>query len=163
MATMTMVEAESIINIVSEALLDTSHCRHPVSALQGHDIYSILTAAKLCIAKEFMVLSWQQDFEKQFADGVALYAGLPGVLALNFVPDHQVDITFPDFPEYVFDTIDPSSRMYKDERLASEETATSFGDYCRSIGTDDPIYWQKIYTRLGLEYTSTSPKGNTLP
>ena len=57
MATMTMVEAESIINIVSEALLDTSHRRHHVSALKGHDIYSILTAAKLCIAKEFMVLS----------------------------------------------------------------------------------------------------------
>jgi hypothetical protein len=25
---------------------------------------------------------------------------------------------------------------------------------------NDHIYWQKIYTRLSLEYTSSAPKGN---
>jgi hypothetical protein len=48
------------------------------------------------------------------------------------------------------------------EDLSPLETPESFGNYCKHIGVNDPIYWQKIYTRLDLEYTSTSPRGNAV-
>jgi hypothetical protein len=157
MATMTMAEAESIINILYAELQDTSHPHHPVSALKGYDIYQICTAFKLRIANEFLLLVGRDDFEKQFADGLKHYDAGPGIVILSFVPDHQVDSPFADL---VFNPIDPSTMKFKDKRLASEETGSSFGEYCKSVGPKDPIYWQKIYTRLGLEYTSRSPKGN---
>ena len=47
-----------------------------------------------------------------------------------------------------------------DERRASLGDISSLADYCESLGANDPLYWQKVYTRLGLEYTSTSPRGN---
>ena len=68
MATMTMAEAESILDIVSVALRDISHRHHPVSALRGHDIYQICTALKLRIANELLLLAGRNDFEKQFKD-----------------------------------------------------------------------------------------------
>lgn len=156
MATMTMAEAESILDIVSVALQDTSHRHYSVSALKGYDIYQIRTALKLRIANELLHLAHRDDFDEQFADGLKIYSGIPWSI-MRFVPGDQVDSLM---AEGVFNPLDHPSTMTW-ERFDSVETETSFGDYCRSLGTDDPIYWQKVYTRIGLEYTSTSPKGNT--
>ena len=147
MATMTMAEVDRIIDIVYEAVQDTSHRHHPISALKGYDIYQICTAFKLRIANEFLLLVERDDFEKQFAEGLKHYDAGPWHI-MRFVPDHQVDSPS---PEFVFNPIDPSTMKFKDKRLASEETGSSFGEYCKSVGPKDPIYWQKIYTRLGLE------------
>jgi hypothetical protein len=156
MATMTISEAEKILDIVNTALEDTSHRHYPVSSLKGYDIYQIYTALKLRIANELLHLAHRVDFDEQFADRLKLHAGLPWLI-MRFVPDDQVDsITAVG----VFNPIDPSTMTFKDDRLSYEETGSSFGDYCKSVGSKDPIYWQKIYTRLGLEYTSRSPKGN---
>ena len=158
MATMTMAEAESILDIVSVALRDISHRHHPVSALKGHDIYQICTALKLRIANEFLLLAGRNDFGKQFEDGLKLYDSIPFTIMGSFVPDDQVDSIM---AVGVFNPIDSSTMTFKDKRLDDEELASSFGNCCKSLRTNDPIYWQKVYTRLGLEYTSTSPKGNT--
>ena len=40
------------------------------------------------------------------------------------------------------------------------ETAESFAEYCKAVGVKDPLYWQKIYMRIGLDYTPESPQGN---
>ena len=157
MATMTLAEAERILDIVSVALMDISHRYHPVSALKGYDIYQICTALKLRIANEFLILAKEDDFEKQFEDGLHLYDGIPLTIMISFVPDSQIDSIG---AIGVFNTIDPSTMTFVDKRLSEDETPSLFGNYCKSLGNNDPIYWQKVYTRLGLEYTSTSPKGN---
>jgi len=160
METMTIEEAEKILDIVSTALEEKRIHRHPpISALKGYDIYQILTALKLLIANEFLHLAHRDDFDVQFAEGLRLY-GVILIQLWRFVPDDQVDNIR---AVGVFNPIDPSNlstMTFKDERWSSEETVASFGDYCKSVGTEDPIYWQKIYTRLGLGYTSKSPKGN---
>jgi hypothetical protein len=104
-----------------------------------------------------LLLTDREDFDDCFAEGLKLYDSLPWQI-MRFVPDDQADDTD---PEMVFNPIDPSTMNFKDERLAVDETASSFGEYCKSIGSKDPNYWQKIYARIGLEYTSESPKGNT--
>ena len=65
----------------------------------------------------------------------------------SFVPNDQVDSIF---AVGVFNPIDYPTMTFKDKRLGDEECASSFGDYCSGLGTNDPIYWQKAYTRLGL-------------
>lgn len=161
------------------------HIWRPMSLLQGHDVFQIDSALKLGIANEFLCLElcrrslrehpehcadehgqeekWKSDFEKYVqACGV-----VPWHIDSGFVPDEDLA---------KLEQLDPRSWEYqrlkleiapsrldvklKDERRANLETRSSFANYCRSVGAEDPLYWQKIYTRIGLEYTSTSPKGN---
>lgn len=151
MATMTIVEAEHIFYILCIALQDTSHRHHPVSALEGYDIYQICTALKLKIANEFLLLTGRGDFDEKFSEAVEYYEAGPGYVISLFVPDDQVDV----------DAITAKPAFdFQDPRYLSQETMSSFARYCRSVGVESPIYWQMIYTRLGLEYTSSSPKRN---
>jgi hypothetical protein len=154
---MTLLEAERIFNSVIDALQDTSHRHVPLSALRGHDIYDICTALKLRVANEYLLLVGRDDFEKLFADGLKLYDSGPSLVAMRVVPDDQVDIVG---AIGVYNPIDPATMTFQDKRFAAEETASSLGAFCKNIGQDDPLYWQKVYTRLGLEYTSASPRGN---
>jgi len=156
MATMTILEAEHILDIIIKEVQNTSHRHHPVSALEGHDICQIETAAKLRIANEFLACALRSLPEERFAEGVKVWEGVTGIVMLTFVPDDQVDKVGADL---VFD-LDPATMAYKDKRLGSLETGSSFANYCRSVGAKDPLYWQKIYTRIGLEYTAESPRGN---
>jgi len=155
--TMTISEAEKIIDIVSKALQDTNHRHSPVSLLKGYDIYQICTALNLRIANELLLLTAREDFEEQFANRLNLYGGIPWQI-MWFVPDEQVDSLH---PRMVFDLfIDRATMKVKGTRWAAQESASSFGDFCKGIGSGDPDYWKKIYARLGLEYGSGSPEGN---
>lgn len=137
--TMTISEAEHILDILRSAL-ESSDC----SRLKAYDLFQIDTALKLRIANEYLFLRRKDTFEEQFASGLKLYGGMPFKLGLLFDE---------------FNPIDSSTMDFKDKRVAALETASSFGDYCRSIRPEDPDYWKKIYARIGLEYDigMTSP------
>lgn len=148
--TMTFPQAQHVYDIVAESLLNANaRGRIPVSALQGYDIFEICRAHKLQIANEFLLLVGRDDFEQRFAEGVELYDRIPLHLTMVVVPDNELDATV---PRHVFD--------FQDRRFLSEETPSSFAAFCRTLGAQNPIYWQQVYTRLNLEYTSTSPRGN---
>ena len=161
MATMTISEAYYVVHdIVAPALLATrgGHARKPVSLLKGYDLVQICTAFNLLIANEFLLSAIcgasgvsGAETEKMFAESVKLYRVPLAALCL-FVADDQVDVI----------TAKRALVDFDDPLLFSQETASSFAEYCKSVGADDPMYWQKIYTRAGLEYTMTSPRGNRL-
>lgn len=168
---MTIQESEHILEVVLSALQDDDSPRfHPISSLRGYDVFRIDKAIKLQIANDFLILSYKDDFEEQFASQVQLYSSLPLHIVTGFVADTELaklQTLEPDsleFKQFVMEIsprpLDPSTGTFKDERLASLETPSSFGDYCRSVGVNDPIFWQKIYTRIDLDYNSSSPKGN---
>lgn len=154
---MTLREAEKVFDIVTDALQNDPHRHVPLSALKGYDIYQVSTALKLRIANEFLILAPRDDFDEKFSDGLKLYDSGPLLLAMRVVPDNQVDDVR---ARPAFELIDPTTMTFADKRLAAEETASSFGEYGKSVGENDPLYWQKIYTRLNLDYTSQSPPGN---
>jgi len=171
MATMTMQEAEHILDVAIAALQEESPPPfHPISSLRGYDVFQIDMALKLWVANEFLILSERDDFEKQFAEGIQLYDPIPLHIVTLFVADDEIaklrklepgTHEFKQLAAEISPTpLDSSTMTFKDDKLASLETVSSFGDYCKSIGPRDPIYWQKIYTRIGLEYTSQSPRGN---
>ena len=186
---MTISEAEHVIDIAIKALERTSsnggnkrnhywdYYYKPISTLQGYDVFQIAIALKLRLANMFLFLSERNDFEEKFAE-VIRFCTPPFLGLRHFIPDDlmakleqlaELSKTLPRYsPEFLKREL-PIMREVtaftewplKDKKFLSLETSESFGDYCKSIGAKDPIYWQKIYTRIGLEYTSTSPNGNS--
>jgi hypothetical protein len=59
----------------------------------------------------------------------------------------------------VMSAVDPTT-MQLDKHFASMETGSSFGDFCKSLGSKEPNYWQHVYERISIEYTRDSPRGN---
>ncbi len=169
-STMTMSQAEETLDIASRALQDESDTfYHRVSLLKGYDVFQIDKALKLRIANEFLFYADRNDGQERFAEALNTYSGLPLSIATLFVPDDHIaklQAISPNSPEFfktklsiMPNTLDSEGNL-KDGRLASLETPSSFGNYCESIGAKHPTYWKNVYGRIGLDYTSTSPKEN---
>lgn len=172
--TMTLTEADAIRDIVCSALLREDrpypgHMFHSLSALEGHSVYEIDTAIKLIVANEFLSIAQEPDSSEQLSVRTKELGGIPLHVVTTFVPDedfNRLEDIEPGSNEFrelqcaimpdVFESLDPP--IFKDKRFASLEGLESFGEYCMSVGADDPLYWQKVYTRIGLEYTSESPR-----
>lgn len=149
-ATMTVREAEHLVfDIVMVALEDKSHRYAPVSSLRGFDLHQICVAQKLVIANQYLGLAHRDEFQEEFEDYTAAASAWLMSIQMHFVPDDQVDIVG---AARAFDFDAP--------QFLSEETPNSFGKFCIEVGADDPLFWQKIHTRLGLEYNEKSPKRN---
>ena len=187
MPPMTIEEAEHIIDIVAAALVKTSPLmqicntnsllKHfqPLSDLKGYDMFQIDIALKLRIANTFLYLSGRTNFEEEFAKEVRICT-FP-ILGMNFfVPDELFErmnkfVKSSDksslsreeqFREHdLFKETMPLTEFFiENKEWLARETGDSFGKYCISVGANDPLYWQKIYTRLGLEYTTGAPRRN---
>jgi hypothetical protein len=156
--TMTVSEAERLLDILTAVLQNDRYPRgqRPVSALHGFDIFDVMTALKLRIANEFLQLSGRPDFDQQFAEGLKLYDGVPWSVMSMFVADDQLGQIG---ARRVMSAVDPAT-MQLDKRLASIETGSSFGDFCKALGRNEADYWKHVYQRIGIDYTSDSPRGN---
>lgn len=156
--TMTIAEAEHVLDLLSAALQDPRHPpgQHPVSSLGGHDLFDVVNALKLRIANEYLQLSHRSDFEQQFAEGLKLYDGIPWQVMSSFVADEHLGRTGAPL---AMSAVDPAT-MRLDKRFEHIETASSFGDFCKTLGSTEPRYWERVYQRIGLKHTSASPRGN---
>jgi hypothetical protein len=155
--TMNIEEAERILDIVGTVLQNQNrYAQIPASALQGYDLYRILTGLKLRIANEYLLLSGRPDFEQQFSEGIKIYDGIPWSIMASVVADDQLGHIA---AKRVMSAVDPAT-MQLDKNLDSIETGSSFGDFCKSLGATDPNYWERVYERIGIEHTSHSPRGN---
>lgn len=159
--TMTISDAEHIMDIVRKALAQESrHGLHPLSSLEGYDVFQIDMASKLLIANDFLILSEAPNFEEKFSKSIEFYRIIRLIISDQFVPDKELEYLarFASSTSFEYKglktTVSPSpldkSAMIC---LGSLETASSFGDYCKHVGSEDQFYWQKIYTRIDLEYT----------
>jgi hypothetical protein len=154
---MTINEAEHILDIVSAALQDESHpYGHPVSALQGYDLFDIITALKLRIANEYLLFYGQPDFEELFSEGIRLYDSVPWSIMGTFVADDDVGKIGAKRPMCMVDR----ETMALDKRFASMESGSQFGNFCKSLSATDPDYWRHVYEHIGIGYTPYSPHGN---
>jgi hypothetical protein len=133
-------------------------------------VFQINVALKLRIANEFLHLAREGDSDEEFAERLRACDSVSWHVATDFVADEELlrleqlnagSDEYRDLRNVIMRRpFDSATKTFKDKRLAALETPSSFGDYCRAVGAKDPIYWRKIYTRIGLEYTSASPRGN---
>lgn len=148
MATMTILQAERLLDRVSHVLTSQQPLseRDLFTALDGHTILDVTNALKLRVATERLNLASRQDFEQQFAEGLRLYDGIPLSLIHILIRGGAPPI-------------DPKTYMLADSRLASAETASNFGEFCRQLGATNPAYWKRVYERLGLDHAPACPSG----
>ncbi len=173
--TITIKNSYEIIDVIGEPEFDNSARKnHHVFANIGYSEFVVSQAIKLGLANEFLLISSRIN-EKSKAE--KLFSG-------SF-RHHESDYLFnlEDFMSYdemdhLFDLKFESSEFRqalnkircelaefkeKDDSFFNEiffESITSFGYYCISIGVSDPNYWENIYDRIGLNYTSNCPNGN---
>ena len=178
MATMTISEANQIVELLHVLFAEGRQVygKYPVSLLQGWDLFQIGMAQKLYIANAFLLFAKRDDSEEKFTAILEHFDPAMLIIAPEFVEDQELDELRQLSKTYSEDSHEFESRRirmspcfwdnstltFKDKRVAASETPSSFGSYCRSVGAKDSVYWQKTYTRIGLEYTSTSPRGNEL-
>jgi hypothetical protein len=154
--------AEPILDIVSVALQRDELPFIPRSALRGHDVYEIDTALKLRIANEFLWLA-HKGREAEIEARAEQWGAIPYHVAMQVVDDEKL-IPFrrleKDSREYLQLLVEVSPVTTADERINSLEMLSSFAKFCRHVGALDPLYWQRIYTRLDLPYGKGCPSGN---
>lgn len=162
---MNLDKAEEIVKEFSKAL-EGKKTTLPVrrkSDLQGFTASEIDTACKLMIARNYEFTGTPEGdaiFEKAVGYfGYSIYSYF-----LLFVDDREFD---------ELGKMDRSSTDYKKQLSTSAtkganennpeyqkflqlESMESFGNFCRNVGREDPLYWQKIYTHLGLRYDPDS-------
>jgi len=157
METMAFEECQAVVAMVIRVLSAERASLHiPVSALEGYDLLHVDLALKLDLANAYLLTLPRSDSEEMFDGYVKDSSGCVGSLGLQVSRDDEVDRLD---AQPIFAMIDPGTMKCKEE-WASRETTECFADFCRSLGGNDPLYWQKVYTRLGLEYASESPRGN---
>jgi hypothetical protein len=172
MSTMTLEQSFKIVGIVADALTakepNDLHF-HPMRRLQGYDIIHIDSALKLRLANDYLIYSKRLDFESKFAESIKMYGEIPwgiiGIFADDDKFDHLISLTgTPEYRRYLIelmpDNFDLETNKFKDERINRLETMDSFSIFCKAIGFEKPDFWEQVYGRLGLEYTSESPQGN---
>lgn len=163
-------EAEKIlVDVVSNAFQrDDGLPFHRQSTLLGHDVFQVDKALKLRIANDLLVINAIDRPIEEFNTRCDEWASVPLQILTQFAPDAELD-ELQKIPvgsrEYAAKTVEimPSpldSDGFKDSRVASLETLPSFGAFCKQVGVKGPMYWQKIYTRLELAYTTSSPRAN---
>ena len=163
-AVMTLAEADRIIDIVLEALqADDDIPFHPVSRLQGYDLLQFVAAVKLRLASMSLALAETGAPSERFDEEVTFWESGPfNSFSSLFIPDiefHKLRHLPRDSKEY-YDTVMLLKCSTSDERFLELETISSFAEYCRFVDPSDPLFWEKIYDRIGLPYSGMISKGN---
>jgi len=173
--TMTIKKANFILDVICDENLDkTSREDHQIFAIGGYNEFQVNIALKLNIANEFLLLSQifekDDELEKAFSNALSNYEHLYLDILEDFGTIYEIDDLYETDPDSIeFKQILTNIRhrqtglVNKDGVLFDKdsiESLTSFGNYCKLLGVKDPDYWQKIYNRLGLDYTTSCPNGN---
>jgi hypothetical protein len=158
---MNLDKAAEIVNVFGKALegKNTTSKLRRKSDLKGFTLSEIDTAHKLILARNFQFTGTPEG-DAIFEKTVGSFGYSIGIYFLLFVDDKEFD---------ELEKMDRSSNDYKKQLSTSAtkganennpeyqkflqlESIESFGNFCRHVGRDDPLYWQKIYTHLGLRY-----------
>lgn len=153
---MQLSEARTIVSTVGNALqMQTSVALYkPDSFLKGYSKTQIEHALKLLAADQFLSIGNTHD-QATFNQAIATYDSALYQIFSFFVPDHE----FQEYSQLEFGSAAANAmraRFSDSERIPNVETVGSFVNFCRHIGGAGPLYWQKVYTHLGLPYDPAS-------
>jgi hypothetical protein len=163
---MTLNSAEEITSYVTNLIATKppdACCR--LSQLRGHTLPEIYNAFCLIIATQRQIGSYDPSsraVSREYADRADM---LFGALSFAVLCDADMDRLAemqkdsPEFTRAFLDAIYRRREQSEAELKADREAFVTFHDYCWSIESADPLYWQRIYTRLDLPYGETCPTG----
>lgn len=166
---MTLDRAEQIFQTVVAATTPQPRpIVRPLSDLGVCSFDEITIAMKLRLACEYQHCASDPSAAADFPKRVETYDVFSLGLRSAFVPDAKFAKLAqfrPGSEEAKMEAIclasscrDKSDPEY--QNWLNQETIPSFANFCRHTGADDPLYWQKVYSHLGLQYGPSSPRGN---
>jgi len=167
-STLTPETAEPILDIVSEALQQDAYYGtpyHPLSSLNGHDVFQVDTALKLRTANDLLLLA-SQGREAELDDRAKQVETIPQHVATQFVEDSElnklcsVPRKSPEYMRLQMEIMPDALCGAMDSKLGQLELLSSFATYCQYVSAKDPLYWQKVYSRLDIPYCKACPRGN---
>lgn len=157
---MTLKEAEEISRHVTMLVASRPpNGQLRVSQLRGHRLATIRSAFALDIAKQRQVAGNDpklREISRAFADKSEF---LVGTLFL-ILCDEDVDrLERLERGSSEFNAVHRAASLKRldqvqleEQEMLSQESLDSFDNYCWSLAPNDPLYWRKVYDRLGLSY-----------
>lgn len=168
---MKLDQAEQVVQTLATTLSRKSSILvHRMSELKGYSFDEITIAMKLRVAREYQQCADDPTALAEFRKRVdSVYGPLAAGMRSQFVADSKIDAfghLSPDSEEFKFamTQLMPAWRDENDpdyQRWLQEETIVSFASYCQYIGGNDPLYWHRIYTHLGIPFEPNSSQGQS--
>jgi hypothetical protein len=174
---MTLDEAERLCELVTTVCSEDRPAGvHRLSRLRGYSCQDVDTAAKLLIAHRWALASEHSgsgEREKEMREHdtadldwhVDWYTRFQVMLPAMFADDELVDRLeqAPAKSDEWYSTLlsiksAPAHDVPASKAWLSTETPESFATFCRSLDGSDRLYWQTVYTRLGLRHPSAPAK-----
>ena len=161
---MTLDKSEELVNMYSRLLgREPMPMAYRMSELGGYTVTEMGIAIQLQAAFEYQAYGHKPSSSTKFEERLHTYRSGARLL-MKFLPNSE------------FDKLAHLSNQDRDDALCMLTSDLMFGeaeplgefkgididsflDYCRQIGANDSLYWQKIYTHLGLPYEPNSPCG----
>ena len=164
---MTLEEAkkisDNVINTFAQKPRNEVLCE---SQLHGRSFFEIHSAFALVIALSRQLGAYDPNLNDKAHKQADLIAGLVTSFPMSVIPDEVANrlSVFPkDSDDYkkafVKAMIANADKWHSNPAWGKLETLNSFNQFCWTLDPKDSLYWQKIYTHLGLPYDSESPKG----
>ena len=164
---MTIERAEFITKTVADLFAKKGKNLLPRSALHDWSFKMISQAFALTIAKYRQISdgsSEQEYFCKKYAENAA---GLVALLKMTIIPNDEFSTMFrlpidsPDLPLLRLRAIQRrlASETQEDIELSQQEALSAFNEFCWSLNPCSELYWQNVYTRVGLKYDENCPTG----
>jgi len=166
---MNLDKAQEIVKVFSEAI-QGKKTTLPVrrkSDLKGFTIFEIDTACKLITARNYLEFTGAPEGDALFKKVVDNYGFILTGFFITFIEDEEfnelekMDRNSTDYKKKLstFGLKGANENNPEYQKFLQLETMESFANFCRHIGRDDPLYWQKIYSHLGLPYNTEYPIG----
>jgi hypothetical protein len=164
---MTLKEAKKISGLVTDIFAQkpkNGYLRE--SQLCGYSLFDIHHAYALVIALRRQLAAYEPNMKSEAYKYADLVAGLVVSVPAMVLPDQEVDrlTQIPnDTNEYkrikMGIIVEQINRWNSNPVWGKQEAIDSFNKFCWLLDPKDTLYWQKVYTHLGLPYDSDSPKG----
>lgn len=162
---MTLNEAKTIVADYGDALAiknpneDPAFCKSRLP----HSPMKIMQAMKLLLADEIQLSSFTEDFRNMIATGAMF---LPyfiddmevqrlNTIKNNFSAANRVGLSDQEFSERS-EAIQEVHEWTRDALTAGAGLRSELADFIKTVkqfDQDDPLYWQRVYTLVGLAYS----------
>jgi len=163
-----LYKADEIVNVFQTAMLNVGKINPYLfvrkSELKGFSISEIAIALKLLVARKYL---FSTDSPDEIANLKKVVGASDFCLSSIYIfkEDEEVDELESldkdsvEFREKLHSLIGVDKNTSEFKKFLELETIESFLNYCQYIGKTDPLYWEKVYSHLGLHYHLYTPIG----
>jgi hypothetical protein len=170
---MTLSDAKNIVSDYGEALAIKKPNEGPAfcESRLPHSPMEIMQAMKLLLADEIQLSSFTEDFRNMIATGAMFLPYFIDDMEVqrlytiknNFSAANRVGLSDQEFSERS-EAIQEVHEWTLNARTAGAGLRGELADFIKVVKNfdqDDPLYWQRVYTLIGLEYSPpTKPPVN---